>query len=135
MGLFQTGDFILASGQKSRWKIEADALTSDDWAGLAAIAAELLPPFGAVLGVPRGGLPFARALERYVTSGPTLVADDVFTTGGSMRRFIAERRLTNYAGLVAFARSTPEPWVTALFQMPANTPAERRWAKGERDHS
>jgi orotate phosphoribosyltransferase len=75
--LFQTGDFTLASGQKSTWKIECDALTPEDWAGLAAMAVQFLPPFGAVLGVPRGGLPLARALEKYVTSGSTLVVDEL----------------------------------------------------------
>lgn len=117
MTLFQTGDFTLASGQKSTWKIECDALTPEDWAGLAAMAVQFLPAFGAVLGVPRGGLPLARALERYATVGKTLVVDDVWTTGGSMKRFIAERNLEEYFGLVAFARNPPQSWVTALFTM------------------
>jgi orotate phosphoribosyltransferase len=126
MNLFQTGDFTLASGAKSRWKIECDALSADDWAGLAAIAVQHLPPFGAVMGVPRGGIPFADALRPYATSGPTLIVDDVWTSGGSMRKFLAEQRfnplhnMDDVIGLVAFARNPPEPWVTALFQMPSN---------------
>ena len=63
--LFQTGDFTLRSGVQSAWKIECDALTLEDWRGLAAMAVERLPPFGRVEGVPRGGLPFADALQGY----------------------------------------------------------------------
>ena len=119
-GLFQTGDFTLASGQKSTWKLECDALSPDDWAGLAAIAVQHLPPFGAVVGVPRGGIPLANAMEKYATTGPLLVVDDVWTTGGSMKRFLRAGNIAadSVIGLVAFAPNPPEPWVTALFQMP-----------------
>jgi orotate phosphoribosyltransferase len=121
--LFQQGNFTLASGAKSRWKIECDALTMDDWEGLAAMAMEFLPPFRLVLGVPRGGVPLAKCLGKHarLDAGPTLVVDDVWTTGGSMKRFI-EQHLSyppQVFGLVAFARNPVEPWVTALFQMPA----------------
>lgn len=117
--LFQTGDFTLASGAKSRWKLECDALTQADWEGLAAIAMEHLPPFRAVFGVPRGGLPLARALDQHVAmSGPVLIVDDVWTTGGSIKKFIKEWEFNDYIGLVAFARNPVESWVTALFQMP-----------------
>lgn len=126
MSLFQLGPVTLASGEQSSWKIECDALTKDDWKALAAIAVERLPSFGGVAGIPCGGLPFARELEHYITSGPLLICDDVWTTGGSMKKFIdssAEARLLKAVfptdiviGVVAFARFKPEPWVTALFQ-------------------
>ena len=45
LALFQLGDFTLASGQRSRWKIECDNLLAEDWQALAVIAAEILPPF------------------------------------------------------------------------------------------
>lgn len=61
--LFRSGEFVLHSGQPSGWKIDADALTDADLATLAAIAAERLPPFGSVEGVPNGGLRFAEALQ------------------------------------------------------------------------
>lgn len=129
-GLFVTGDFTLASGAKSSWKIECDALTVLDWDGLAQMALTVLRPFGNVVGVPRGGIPFANALRPFATSGHLLIVDDVWTTGGSMRRH--RETIMRYChdvgspttsveeaiGLVAFARNRPEPWVTALFQMP-----------------
>lgn len=119
--LFQAGDFTLASGAKSRWKIECDALSYKDWDGLAVIAAEWLPPFKIVLGVPRGGLPFASALTRYIDlrAPYTLIVDDVWTTGESMRQFVKEQSLKAewLTGLVAFARNRPDWWCKAIFTM------------------
>ena len=87
MSLFQLGDFKLASGEKSNFKIECDVLSDDDWEALAAMAAELLPTFLDVVGVPRGGLKFAAALRHYAKAGdhPVLIADDVWTSGGGVR--------------------------------------------------
>lgn len=121
MHLFQSGDFTLASGQKSRWKIECDSLSKEDWDGLAAIAVEILPPFGKVVGVPRGGLPFAEALQRY--ENPTvmtlLIAEDVVTTGGSIERFLSKyphpKAWINIIGVAAFARGKCPAWVKPIF--------------------
>jgi orotate phosphoribosyltransferase len=141
MSLFRLGDFTLASGQPSRWKIECDALTAEDWDALAAISAEILPPFGVVEGVPRGGWPFADALRKYSRACscsfrhpphdwclgeplPALIADDVWTTGTSVRRFIGSAACPKPvcfqpgACVVAFARGPVPPWVTPLFRMP-----------------
>lgn len=122
MNLFMTGDFTLRSGKKSRWKIECDALTKEDWAGLAAMAAEIIPPFGGVLGVPKGGIPFADALRRYATerqSDPLLIAEDVCTTGGSMVRYVKSLNISpdmRYYGVCVFAREEEWPtWVRPLF--------------------
>lgn len=112
MGLFALGDFKLASGARSGWKIEADALTPDDWDALARIAVDVLPSFGSVEGVPRGGLAFAAALRAYATTGPLLIAEDVCSTGGSMERFRADR---DAIGVCAFARGRWPEWVTPLF--------------------
>lgn len=126
--LFRQGDYTLRSGEMSHWKIECDALSADDWAGLAAMAVALLPPFGVVEGVPRGGVPFANALRAYSkacsvsyqhpphdwclgTPLPLLIAEDVCTTGGSMERFRAGREAI---GVCAFARGTPPAWVTPV---------------------
>lgn len=114
-GLFQLGDFRLAGGGRSAWKIECDALGATDWAALARIAADRLPPFGSVVPVPRGGVPFAEALEKYATEGPPLVADDVLTTGRSVRS-----ALEGGAGahaVVVFARGPVPVGVTALFAL------------------
>lgn len=130
MGLFQLGDFTLRSGAKSAWKIECDVLTPDDWAALAKMAAEILPPFGFVYGVPRGGVPFAHALQEYASDyclDPVLIAEDVVTTGGSMERYRAEHDpgiATRVIGVCVFARGPCPEWVTPLFRMP--TPAGSR---------
>jgi hypothetical protein len=81
--------FKRASGSMSDWKIECEALTANDWEALAVMAVALLPPFGRVAGVPRGGVPFADALRRYTDPNSwsvVLIAEDVVTTGASMER-------------------------------------------------
>ena len=124
-GLFQWGEFALASGAHSPWKIDCDALSVGDLTALAALAATRLPyRFTRVEGVPRGGLAFAEALRRHTvasTAPVVLLVNDVWTTGESMRRFQASLGLGKpplgvpVRGLVIFARAVPPPWVTALF--------------------
>lgn len=128
MNLFQFGDFTLRSGTKSKWKLECDALTPNDWEGLAQIASELLPPFALTLGVPRGGIPFAQALNKFATGSiehPVLICEDVVTTGGSIERYRDQLTTqTNkaggdkYIGVTVFARGKCPSWITPLFQMP-----------------
>lgn len=115
MARFQLGLFRLHSGQESLWKIECDALTAEDWQTLAVMLMDYLPAFGRVEGVPRGGIPLARALEPFATTGPLLVVDDVWTTGGSMRDQVGVREALR---AVVFARGPLEPGVVALFRLP-----------------
>ncbi len=119
--LFQRGDFTLAGGAHSSWKIECDALTQNDWATLAWMAQEQGPAFSRVVGVPRGGLPFAEALELYTADGPTLVVDDVLTTGASILRVMADH--PDSVGLVAFARGPLPKGVRALWSLGADEEA------------
>ena len=123
--LFVNGEFTLHSGEASRWKIDCDALTSQDWRTLALIASTILPPFRAVEGVPRGGLPFAEALRKHAQpNNPEawlLIADDVGTTGASMEEQRAGREAY---GVVAFARGSLAPWIKPLFVMPVATIGE-----------
>lgn len=115
MNLFRQGDFVLSSGGQSKWKIDCDALTAEDWNTLAAMAVEILPPFKDVIGVPRGGVPFAAALYPYCKSeGGILIADDVLTTGASMQRM--KDMYKNPIGIVVFARYSPLPWIHHLFR-------------------
>lgn len=131
MNLFQTGSFKLASGRQSSFKIECDALTDEDWKSLAKLASELLPAFGVVEGVPRGGLKFAEELQKYSRACacsyphqphdwcqgkplPLLVVDDVWTTGGSFERHCAGR---DALGCVVFSRGLTPPRVIPLFQL------------------
>lgn len=114
MSLFQLGPFTLPSGEVTHFKIECDDLTSDDWASLARLAVEVLPPFSEVEGVPRGGIAFADALQPYATNGGLLIADDVWVSGLSMERHRAER---DAIGIVAFVRGPLLPWVKPLFEM------------------
>jgi hypothetical protein len=122
VSLFELGPFTLPSGRATHFKIECDALTETDWAALARLAVELLPPFGHVEGVPRGGVPFARALERYVTpsSSRLLIADDVWVTGLSMERHRSDRTAI---GVVAFARNPVAAWVEPLLHLGAGAEA------------
>lgn len=112
--MFQLGEFTLASGQQSKWKIECDSLTSENWEALALMASQILPAFGSVEGVPRGGIPFADALRKYATSGPLLIAEDVVTTGGSMERY---RNGRPARGIAVFSRGNHPDWVTPIFVM------------------
>lgn len=118
--LFVHAPIVLHSGGRSNFKIECDALTPADWEGLAAIAQERIigsVAFGEIVGVPRGGLPFAAALQKYVVPGSEwwLVVDDVLTTGRSMVEAMTGPK---DVGLVAFARGPiPNKSIAALFTL------------------
>ena len=113
MTLFQRGSFVLASGQASRFKLVCDALLAEEWATVAEMMRPALGEFGRVEGVPTGGLALADALRPYATAGcgRLLIADDVWTTGGSWERHRANRLAY---GAVLFARSDPPLHVKAL---------------------
>lgn len=121
MSLFQIGNFKLHSGRQSNWKIECDALTKNDWEALALMFMEIhKEDFYVAVGVPTGGIPFAKELNRYTYrhSNTVLVVDDVWTTGGSMTEFIKnELPDHNVSRGVAFARYPTPQNVTAIFTM------------------
>jgi len=113
--LFQVGDFYGHSGGELTWKVECQAFTLQDWKDIAWIImhSRTAPMFGTVEGVPRGGAPLARALERYSTPGAgLLIVDDVMTTGRSMEEHRGKREAM---GLVVFARMIPPSWVQAMW--------------------
>jgi orotate phosphoribosyltransferase len=123
--LFQFGDFSLASGKKSTFKLECDAVSPEEWHSLARIARPILPAYGYVIGVPRGGLAWANIFQHYVTPGAkkVLVVDDVWTTGSSMTYEASRNSLidsTAWHGIVLFARGPVPKNVTALFMLNEN---------------
>lgn len=128
MNLFQRGNFTLHSGKQSDFKIECDALTDDDWEGIAQEIAKRVK-FRAVYGVPTGGLKLQKALEKYATKGdpelpptlPILIVDDVLTTGKSILEFaqnLGAEGVWRIRGFVVFAREECHTeWIDALFKM------------------
>ena len=127
--LFEVGDFISHAGKELPWKIECDAIRPEWWDGLARMVMDYQErPFYKAVGIPRGGVPFAQALNKYASGDPNdqiLICDDVFTTGTSFREFIKENYPDWSAGQgyrwVVFARKPcyEHPHhVRALFTMP-----------------
>ena len=110
--LFIKQDFTMHSGEIGHWKIECDALTVSELETLAFMLSELLPPFGSVFGIPRGGVLLAEMMRVYITDGPRLVVDDVLTTGASM---IKEMKIGDI-GAVLFARGPCSSSIIPLFQ-------------------
>ena len=119
MTLFQTGKFTLHSGEHSRFKIDCDALTDADWESLARMVARYYQ-FHAAIGIPNGGLKFAKALGRYnkweEPDAPILIVDDVLTTGASME-LMRSKVYEDTVGVVVFARGPCPAWVHPIFQM------------------
>lgn len=125
ISLFNIGEFTLASGAKTNFKIDCDALSDKSIAALAKRFSEILPTFGSVEGVPTGGLRLAEAMKRFVFEGATLplIVDDVLTTGGSMEKLRAGR---DAIGAVIFSRGTVPTWITsfAVVNVPSWLPKE-----------
>ena len=65
MSLFIREDFISHAGLPLTWKVECDALTDNDYEALAKIVSEKLT-FRDVKGIPRGGIPFEKALKPFL---------------------------------------------------------------------
>jgi len=136
MSLFQDGNFKSHAGLPLKWKLECDAITDDEWRCLAKIVMEYQErPFYKAVGIPRGGLKFAEAMNEYASGNEEdsiMVCDDVFTTGTSFKEFINENYPMWSAGQgfrwVVFARRPcyEHPHhVRALFTMP--NPIEERY--------
>jgi len=82
--IFQLFDFTLPNGDPSCFKIECDHLTDEDIECFARLVGNI--SFKSVEGIPRGGVAFAKALEKYIDpeSEVHLVVDDVLASGKSM---------------------------------------------------
>lgn len=123
--LIEFGWFASHSGFQLPWKINCDALSNSDIEALSKIIRWKFA-FSNVIGIPRGGLRLAEALSPHAESGyPTLIVDDVLTTGKSMEaardHHYTDRDLsTAYVrpiGVVTFARGECPNWVWPIFQV------------------
>lgn len=115
MTLFKSGDFTLHSGNRVDWIIDCNFLSSEDINTLALIGSKILPPFGTVLPVMRGGLRLAIALSKYgQDGGRLLIAEDVVTTGQSMEDVRDGR---DAIGICIFARGPVPSWVTPIWSL------------------
>jgi hypothetical protein len=114
LSLFRMGAFTSHSGIRLQWKIDCDALTDADLHALAFVLSQRLA-FSSVVGIPRGGLRLAAALEPFVTTGPTLIVDDVLTTGRSMDEM--RKQHPGSIGAVIFARGRCPHWIFPIFSL------------------
>jgi orotate phosphoribosyltransferase len=117
-GWVQLADITLNSGRRSSFKIECDDLTDAEVAAMCALLVKVLPAFGAVSGVPTGGLRLEEAMRPHVTvtCGRLLIIDDVWTTGGSMKRHWMDLGSPAWVvGAVLFARGDCPSDIKALF--------------------
>jgi len=106
--------FTSHSGLPLSWKIDCDALSQEDLETLALLVATKIK-FSRVIGIPTGGLRFAEALEKYVVpSYPTLIVDDVLTTGASME--LARKDAPNSKGIVIFSSGPTPKWIQSIFK-------------------
>src|ERR1700730_17721232 len=112
--LIEYSSFVGHSGLTMPWKVNCDALTDEDWAGLAQIVRAQFS-FSQVTGIPRGGLKFAAALRPYCSDGPLLLVDDVMTTGKSMEEYRAFHPMMPTKGVVVFSRGPVPDWVHPIF--------------------
>lgn len=113
------GEFKLHSGSRSRWKIDCDALTNDDYETLAWIVVDKFKiKYRRVIGIPNGGTQFAVALLKYTRGDvdTTLIVDDVLTTGKSMNEMMKKAHLP-VIGVVIFARGPYPEWVYPIFTL------------------
>lgn len=125
--LFQFAEFMLASGKKSKFKLECDAISPEEWHSLARIVRPILPAYGHIVPVPRGGVAWANIFEHYKVPGTPMVlfVDDVWTTGTSMWQTVQKFSLNSpiglqWHGVVLFARGPVPKNVTALFTVNEN---------------
>jgi len=113
--LFVMKNFRSHAGLSLSWKIECDSLTDEDLETLAMLIGERWR-FGNVVGVPNGGLRLADKVRQYQKdTGPTLIVDDVLTTGTSMIEM--QKQYPKAIGVVMFARGPCPSWVSSIFSL------------------
>tara|TARA_Y100000385_G_C13012491_1_gene602352 strand:+ start:837 stop:1223 length:387 start_codon:yes stop_codon:yes gene_type:complete len=122
INLFQSVDFVSHSGLNLTWKIECDAISDEEWKTLAKMIREYeTSDWKTVVGIPRGGMKLANALDIYSTNNskdPILIADDVYTTGRSFRDFSNNFPNDKLLKWCIFARNPIKGDEKTLFTMP-----------------
>lgn len=115
--MLKHGKFTSHSGSELWFKIECDNLTDEDLDCAARIICTRIS-FNKAIGIPRGGMRFAEALNRYrkPSSVLTAIVDDVYTTGKSMEEYRLKYSDHSF-GLVLFARNEPPPWILPFFTL------------------
>ena len=124
MDLFQDVDVVGHAGGRLTWKIECDALSTEEWRVLGNLILHYEKrPFRVAIGIPTGATELGNILNQYATGEsqhPVLVVDDVYTTGTSFREFKeANYKDEHIIQWVCFARKPTSPDINALFTMPA----------------
>jgi orotate phosphoribosyltransferase len=121
----------LHSGKVSKFKIDCDAFTDADIKCLAWMINEhfsnmTTASFFRVIGIPRGGIRLAKALEKYEQKDGegVLIVDDVLTTGRSMNEMREEVEKVYPAseifGVVIFSRAPSKEgsfWIRPMFEL------------------
>ena len=118
--LFQLFDFTLPNGDSTFYKIECDHLTDEDIETFAKMVGHV--SFKSVEGIPRGGIAFAKALEKYIDpeSEVHLVVDDVLASGKAMTDAMQaafDRGEEVVRGIVIFSRGPKLNNCVPIFQM------------------
>ena len=66
--LFESGDFISHAGLPLKWKLECDAIHPTEWKALAKMVMDYSKKdLYKAVGIPRGGIPFADAMNEYAS--------------------------------------------------------------------
>ena len=100
--LFEWGEFTSHAGKQLPFKIECDAFDQEDWNTIAKIVMIYQKaPFSHAEGIPRGGVPFAEAMNKYASGDDKhmpMICDDIWTTGTSFRDYIKEKYPKSLSG-------------------------------------
>ena len=100
--LFEYGNFTSHAGKELPFKIECDAFDKEDWDTIAKIVMTYQTvPFSHAEGIPRGGVPFAVAMNKYASGDEKdmpMICDDIWTTGTSFKDYMKEKYPNMLAG-------------------------------------
>lgn len=114
LSFLEFGHFVLASGKHTNVKIVVEKLLEHRWEHIERLLLGSSLPrewlCNPIYGVPTGGISLANKLFTANTpesTGSAVVIDDVWTTGGTVRRFIEEIGIPHPLVWVMFLRGEP----------------------------